>query len=102
LTVKVFGETIELTNIKRDFKRQEAVTLIVRPEMIRIKKTGELFKGFIRRVVYLGDVIEYDVDISSQLITGVETDPYVMEPFAVGEQVTVGCAEGCIQVLPGE
>ncbi len=102
LTVKVFGESIELTNIKRDFNRQEAVTLIVRPEMIRIKKTGELFKGFIRRVVYLGDVIEYDVEIGGQLITGVETDPYVMEPFAVGEQVTVGCAEGCIQVLPGE
>lgn len=102
LTVKVFGETLELTNIKRDFTRQEAVTLIIRPEMIRIKKTGELFKGAIRRVVYLGDVIEYDVEIGGQLLTGLETDPYVMEPFLVGEQVTVGCAEGCIQVLPGE
>jgi len=102
LTVKVFGETLELTNIKRDFNQQEAVTLIVRPEMIRIKKTGEVFKGLIRRVVYLGDVIEYDVEVGGQLVTGLETDPYVMEPFPVGEQVTVGCAEGCIQVLPGE
>lgn len=102
LTVKVFGETIELTNIKRDFNKQEAVTLIIRPEMIRIKKTGELFSGFIRRAVYLGDVIEYDVEVSGQLITGLETDPYVMELFPVGEQVTVGCAEGCVQVLPGE
>ncbi len=102
LTVKVFGETLELTNIKRDFNQQEAVTLIIRPEMIRIKKTGELFKGVIRRAVYLGDVIEYDVEVSGQLITGLETDPYVMELFPVGEQVTVGFAEGCIQVLPGE
>ena len=102
LKVKVFGEIIELPNIIRDFNKQEAVTLIIRPEMIRIKKTGELFKGFIRRAVYLGDVIEYDVEVSGQLITGLETDPYVMEPFPVGEQVTVGCAEGCIQVLPGE
>jgi iron(III) transport system ATP-binding protein len=102
LTVNVFGETLELTNIQRDFRTQEAVTLIIRPEMIRIKKSGELFKGVIRRTVYLGDVIEYDVEVSGQLLTGIETDPYVMEPFPVGEQVTVGCAEGCIQVLPGE
>jgi iron(III) transport system ATP-binding protein len=102
LTVNVFGECIGLKNIKRDFYKQEAVTLIVRPEMIRIKKTGELFQGFIRRAVYLGDVIEYDVEVNGQLMTGVETDPYVMELFPVGEQVTVGFAEGCVQVLPGE
>lgn len=102
LAVKALGEMIELTNITRDFMAGEAVTLIIRPEMIRIKKTGELFKGIIRRAVYLGDVIEYDVEVSGQLLTGLETDPYVMEPFPVGEPVMVGCAEGCIQVLPGE
>jgi iron(III) transport system ATP-binding protein len=101
LTVAALGETISLT-CKRDFNIHEAVTLIVRPEMIRIKKTGELFKGVIRRAVYLGDVIEYDVEVSGQLMTGLETDPYVMELFPVGEHVTVGFAEGCIQVLPGE
>lgn len=102
LTVKALGEVIALKNIQREFNKQEAVTLIIRPEMIRIKKTGELFKGVIRRAVYLGDVIEYDVEVSGQLITGLETDPYMMELFPEGEQVTVGCAEGCIQVLPGE
>jgi iron(III) transport system ATP-binding protein len=102
LTVKALGEILELTNIQRDFKKQEAVTLIIRPEMIRIKKTGELFTGAIRRAVYLGDVIEYDVEVCGQLITGLETDPYVIELFQVGEQVTVGFAEGCVQVLPGE
>ncbi len=102
LSVNVFGETLELTNIQRDFRQLEPVTLIIRPEMIRIKKSGELFKGLIRRAVYLGDVIEYDVEVNGQLLTGLETDPYVMELFPVGEQVTVGYAEGCIQVLPGE
>jgi iron(III) transport system ATP-binding protein len=102
LTVKAFGEVIELTDIRRDFEQQQAVTLIIRPEMIRIKKTGELFQGVIRRAVYLGDVIEYDVEVSGQLLTGLETDPYVMKPFPEGEPVTVGFAEGCIQVLPGE
>lgn len=102
LTVKTLGEVIPLKNVTRTFKKQEAVTLIVRPEMIRVKKTGELFKGIIRRAVYLGNVIEYDVEVGGQLITGLETDPYVLELFPEGEQVTVGFAEGCIQVLPAE
>ena len=102
LTVDALGETLELTNIQRNFNLKEAVTLIIRPEMIRIKKTDELFKGIIRRAVYLGDVIEYDVDVGGQLITGLETDPYVIDLFPEGEQVTVGFAEGCIQVLPGD
>ncbi|MGE5124418.1 MAG: ABC transporter ATP-binding protein [Acidobacteriaceae bacterium] len=102
LTVKVHGETIELTNIKGEFSQQEAVTLIIRPEMIRIKKRGEQFKGIIRRAVYLGDVIEYDIELDGQLITGIETDPYQMDLIPVGEEVTVGYAEGCIQVLPGK
>jgi len=102
LTVKALGKIIELTNIRREFKAKEMVTLIVRPEMTRIKKTGELYNGIIRRAVYLGDVIEYDVEVSGQLITGLETDPYVMELFPEGEQVTVGFAEGCIEALPGD
>ena len=102
LTVKSLGEIITLKNVQRQFKQQEEVTLIVRPEMTRVKKTGELFKGMVRRAVYLGDVIEYDVEVGDQLITGLETDPYVMELFPEGEQVTIGFAEGCIQVLPAE
>jgi len=102
LIVDALGETVELTNIQGKFNLEEVVTLIIRPEMVRIKKTGEIYKGVIRRAVYLGNVIEYDVEVSGQLITGLETDPNVMDLFPEGEQVTVGFAEGCIQVLPGE
>ena len=102
LTVKALGKVVELKNVIREFKKLEAVTLVVRPEMIRVKKTGEMFNGIIRRSVYLGDVIEYDVDVNGQMITGTETDPYVMDLFPEGEKVTVGFAEGCIQVLPAE
>ena len=102
LVLEALDEVVTLKNIRRDFTRDEAVSLIVRPEMIRVKKSGELFHGTIRRAVYLGDVIEYDVEVCGQILTGVETDPYVMELFPEGEQVTVGFAEGCIQVLPAQ
>jgi len=102
LIVDALGETIELTNIQREFNLEVAVTLIIRPEMVQIKKTGELYQGVVRRAVYLGNVIEYDVEVSGQLITGLETDPTVMDLFPEGEQVTVGFAEGCLQVLPSD
>ena len=102
LTVKALGEVITLKNIKRQFKKQEEATLVVRPEMVRIKRTGELYKGIIRRAVFLGDVIEYDIEVNGQLLPGLETDPYITELFPEGEEVTVGFAEGCIQALPVE
>jgi iron(III) transport system ATP-binding protein len=100
VAVDSLGKTLLLSHNQRKFSQHEPVTLIVRPEMTRIKKNGELYQGIIRRAVYLGDVIEYDVEINGQMLTGLETDPYVMELFPEGEQVTVGFAEGCIQILP--
>ncbi len=100
LTVTALGKTITLKNVQRQFAKQESVTLIVRPEMVRVKSEGELFSGTVRRAVYLGDVMEYDVQIGNELITGIESDPYVMEMFPEGLTVSIGFAEGCIQVLP--
>jgi iron(III) transport system ATP-binding protein len=100
LTVKSLGEAITLSNIKREFHMGENVTLIVRPEMIQIKKTGCLYNGEVRRAVYLGDVIEYVVEVNGIPILGIETDPRVTELFPEGEEVTLGFTEDCIQVLP--
>ena len=102
LTVRTLGETITLSNIKREFHSGEDVTLIIRPEMIEIKKTGSLYPGIVRRAVYLGDMIEYAVEVEGLMILCTETDPRVTELFPEGEQVTLGFAEDCIQVLPAE
>lgn len=102
LTVRSLGEAITLSNIKREFREGEAVTLIIRPEMIQIKKTGGLYNGVIHRAVYLGDMIEYAVEIGGVWVLGTETDPHVTELFPEGEDVTLGFAEDCIQVLPAE
>jgi iron(III) transport system ATP-binding protein len=100
LTVRSLGASITLSNIKREFSEGEAVTLIVRPEMIQIKQTGGLYQGIVRQAVYLGDLIEYAVDVDGVSILGTETDPHVTNLFPEGEKVTLGFAEDCIQVLP--
>jgi iron(III) transport system ATP-binding protein len=51
LTVRSLGESMTLSNIKREFREGEPVTLIVRPEMIQIKKKGGLYEGVIRQSV---------------------------------------------------
>ncbi|HEX5808702.1 MAG TPA: ABC transporter ATP-binding protein [Anaerolineales bacterium] len=100
LTVRSLGDSITLSNIKREFREGEPVTLIVRPEMIKIKKTGGLYQGVIRQAVYLGDMIEYAVDVGGVSILGTETDPQVTELFPEGESVTVDFVEDRVQVLP--
>ena len=100
LTIRSMGESITLSNIKHEFNEGEAVTLIVRPEMIQIKKKGGLYHGVVRQAVYLGDMIEYAVDVGGVSILGTETDPHVTELFPEGESVTLGFAEDIIQVLP--
>jgi iron(III) transport system ATP-binding protein len=100
LTVRSLGESITLSNIKREFREGEPVTLIVRPEMIQIKKKGGLYQGTVRQSVYLGDMIEYAVDVDGVSILGTETDPHVIELFPEGENVTVDFAQDTIQVLP--
>ena len=100
LKVRSLGKEITLSNIKRDFREGEPVTLIVRPEMIQIKKNGGVYDGVVRQAVYLGDMIEYAVEVGGVSILGTETDPHVMELFPEGENVTVGFAEATIQVLP--
>ena len=100
LTVRSLGESITLSNIKSEFRVGEPVTLIVRPEMIQIKKKGGLYQGIVRQAVYLGDMIEYAVEVDGVSIFGTETDPHVTELFPEGENVTLGFAEDIIQVLP--
>jgi iron(III) transport system ATP-binding protein len=100
LTVRSLGQAIRLSNIKREFREGESVTLIVRPEMVQIKKTGGVYPGIVSQAVYLGDMIEYAVQVSGITILGTETDPHVTELFPEGENVTLDFAEDTIQVLP--
>lgn len=100
VTIKSLGKTVNLSNVKHQFREGESATLIVRPEMIQIRKNGGLYQGTIRQAVYLGDMIEYTVDVGGVTILGTETDPHVTELFPEGERVTLDFAQDRIQVLP--
>jgi iron(III) transport system ATP-binding protein len=77
----------------------EEVTLIVRPEMVKISKDGEV-TGVVRRASYLGDTVDYDIEANGLLLTGVETDPTRMVIHPVGSTVGLSFHEDCVHVLP--
>ncbi|MBN1140165.1 MAG: ABC transporter ATP-binding protein [Anaerolineae bacterium] len=74
------------------------VTLIVRPEMIQLSPESQL-RGIVRRASYLGNTIDYDVQVDGQLLTVVETHPARMVVHAEGSEVGLGFYEPGLHVL---
>ncbi len=75
-------------------------TLVARPEMIEIDPARGQVEGIVRRAAYLGNVIEYDVEVGGQLLTVVEHDPRQITIHPEGETVKVRFLEDCLYVLP--
>jgi len=100
LVVATMGKKLQLSCGDQTYGKDAAVVLIIRPEMLRVRKTGETFVGIVRRAVYLGNCIEYDVEVDGNLLTAVDYDPNVQVLFPEGEKVTVGVAENCVRALP--
>jgi len=102
MEVEVFGTSMSLSGVRNSFVPGQAVTLIIRPEMISINGENSPYKGIIRRAVYLGNVVEYDIEIGGQMLTASETDPAKTVIYSEGEEVTIRFAETVIQVLPDQ
>jgi iron(III) transport system ATP-binding protein len=102
VVIEALGKTLVVTNPRTDLYIGEKVTIIVRPEAVKVQPSNGIYEGLVRRAVYLGNLIEYDMEVSGQLITGVETDPTRMDVIPVGSKVSIGFVESCIQVLPAE
>jgi iron(III) transport system ATP-binding protein len=83
-----------------DFARGERVTLVARPEMIELDSPQAHTQGAVRRSAYLGNVVEYDVEVAGQLITVVVHDPRHATIHPEGQAVKVRFLEDCLYALP--
>ncbi|HQE92509.1 MAG TPA: ABC transporter ATP-binding protein [Anaerolineae bacterium] len=98
LVVDVFGQPLKLAG-QEPHPVGAAVTLIVRPEMIQVRTEGGTYRGIVRRAAYLGDAIDYDIEVAGQLLTTSETNPLQTEVYAEGTSVGVSFYEACVHVL---
>lgn len=99
LELEIFGQKYSVPDIKDKYPPDSKVTLVIRPEMIKIKKDIHPIKGVIRRANYLGDAIDYDVEVDGHLLTAVETNPLQLQMFPEGIDVGVDLYSECIHVL---
>jgi len=100
LMVQVYGQTIQLSNVKEAFPPNARLILIARPEMIQINQHGEL-AGVVRRASYLGNMFDYDIEVGGQLLTIIDPDPHHTTLSPEGATVGVSLLADCIHVLPG-
>jgi iron(III) transport system ATP-binding protein len=102
LLVDALGAKITVPAAGREFRENQAATLVVRPEMVRIDTPESQVEGIVRRATYLGNVIEYDVEVAGQLLALVEYDPRHTTVHSEGQTVRLHFLEDCLYVLPGD
>ncbi len=105
LTVSIYGQSVRLSQVKESYPAGVKLTLIARPEMLRVCPDGDkaqhgTLTGVVRRASYLGNLVDYDIEVGSELLTAVDTDPRQMTIYKEGETVGVGLLEECIHILP--
>ena len=99
LVVQAFGKALNVIKTDAALQTGSPVTLVVRPEAIRVGQPGSPWLGTVRRATYLGDAIDYEVEIQGQTLVIQETNPLQTEVFAEGEQVGISILEDCAHVL---
>jgi iron(III) transport system ATP-binding protein len=76
------------------------VTLVVRPEMVPVDAATPHSQAIVRRSAYLGNVVEYDLEVGNQLLTVAEHDPRHGQVHAEGTTVPIRFLEDVLYVLP--
>ena len=100
LMLDALGTNLTALAPDRNVPLDSQATLVARPEMIQIDATQGQVDGIIRRAAYLGNVVEYDVEVGQQLLAVVEHDPRHVTIYAEGEYVKLRFLEDCLYVLP--
>ncbi|MDD3539466.1 MAG: ABC transporter ATP-binding protein [Atribacterota bacterium] len=103
VVINLLGQKLTIPGIKKDFKKDERVLLVLRPESIGLeKKKPDSITGTIQEIVYLGNQMTYLVEIANQLITIELSNPQECESFQKGEEVSIKLPQRGLHLLPRE
>jgi iron(III) transport system ATP-binding protein len=100
LVVDALGTTMTVAAPSGAFREGHTALIVVRPEMVEIDHPEAQVEGIVRIANYLGDVVEYDVEVKGQLLALVENDPRHTTIHPEGETVRLRFLEDCLYVLP--
>ena len=104
LVVEALGVTLTVPAPTVPFRPGEAVTLVARPEMIELVdnaiRNTQYIPGVVRRAAYLGNVIEYEVEVGGMRLALIERDPRRADIHPEGQEIGLRFLEDCLYVLP--
>ena len=99
-TVEVAGRRVAVVEMPRT-PVGTAVTLVIRPEAVRLSRDGGLLRGTIRRAMFLGNLAEYLIAVDGVGDWLVDApNPAETGLFAVGEEVGLAPSPSSVHVLP--
>lgn len=81
-------------------KAGEAVDVVVRPEMVKVRRDEGVINGKVIQAAYLGDSVEYELLVNGQKIMARETDPSRMEVIPESSDVKIDFFASCVHLLP--
>ncbi len=82
-----------------DFSPGDQVDVIIRPEMVKVRLDEGVYEGKILQAAYLGESVEYVVDVNGTQLSVQESDPTRLELIPEGTPVKVSFTEACLHVL---
>jgi iron(III) transport system ATP-binding protein len=94
------GTTLTVPAPEAAIETGDTAIMIVRPEMVEIDSPEAHVEGIVRRSAYLGNMIEYEVEVGGQLLSLVENDPRRDVIHTEGQPVRVRFLEDCLYILP--
>jgi iron(III) transport system ATP-binding protein len=83
--------------------REGLVTLVLRPETVRLtasSRPGDAFSGRVTRAVYLGATAEYEVEWGGQPLLVVGSNPLEQGVLAEGTPVAIDFSPRTLHILP--
>ena len=98
----IAGQSHEIEGANSSMKIGQAVLANVRPEAISIGSGDGGLAGSVVTRTYLGEKMEYEVDVADQRLQIVRFNPPPSERFAPGDAVSVGLPHEGVQLLAKE
>lgn len=100
LVIKARGGVLKISDPHyHDLEIGSTIDIVVRPEMVEVRREGGQYAGTVKQAAYLGESIEYILDFNGQEITAHETDPNRLDMIEEGSSVSISFMEEQLHLL---
>ncbi len=101
LVVKALGGIMDIPQPPDARQPGDHVRLVVRPEAIILDgRSDDGFPAIVRRSTYLGSLIEYDLEVSGQLLVATESDVIRASIYPEGSELHISFYKDAVYCLP--